>query len=47
VVIDAAVLAPGARITARVARGVVLATVNTVTPGAGITAAAPRSRTRR
>jgi exodeoxyribonuclease VII large subunit len=47
VITDAAGLAPGARITARVARGVVLATVTAVTPGAGTTAAAPRRRTRR
>jgi len=47
VITDAAGLAPGARITARVARGVVLATVTAVTPGAGTTAAAPRRRIRR
>jgi exodeoxyribonuclease VII large subunit len=47
VITDAAGLAPGAHIAARVARGVVLATVTAVTPGPGTIAAPPLKRSRR
>jgi exodeoxyribonuclease VII large subunit len=45
VITDVAALAPGAPIAARVARGVVMATVTAIVPGAG-TAAAPSPRKR-
>jgi len=47
VITDPTGLAPGARITARVARGIVLATVTTITPGAATNVVPPRGRTRR
>ena len=47
VITDAAGLAPGARITARVARGIVLATVTAVTPGTGSGSARRRPQQRR
>jgi len=47
VITDPTGLAPGTRITARVARGIVLATVTTITPGAATNVVPPRGRTRR
>jgi exodeoxyribonuclease VII large subunit len=47
VITDAARLAPGARIAARVARGVVLATVDAVTPGADAPAPTAAANTRK